>query len=216
MIFSPPDFMSFFHVTYLGNIDSILKNGIVSRKLANNIQEKGTSPKIENHADDGVINNRNSKNMQRKDLDYSIEDYALLYLNPRNATLFRLQKENQRPVIIEIDKSILENHGIYVTDRNYACRDCLVFKVDVNNFDDTQEKMIDFDRLWSKFWHDDELTKHIMQAELLIPFVVEPRMITKFHINPYEEIDPAKIPIYFLQEKGIDIDVSGKYYFDIR
>ncbi len=170
-----------FHMTAIDNLESILTHGILSKHLA---EQRGL---LKKDISDGEI--QEHREVKRETVFWKpIHDYASFYYNPRNAMLFRVLKEmGSDVVILGVERQACDGVDFVVSDRNAAAATA--------NFGHTQAFLdqINWDAVFSESWNkgDDEHQKNarqVMQCEVLIPDVVEPRWISTIYckdINAY-------------------------------
>ncbi len=111
-----------YYICHMDNISSIIKNGILSHNLARKL--KGNVKDISNPK---VQRRRKYKTLPNGNL---LHDYANLFFNPRNATMYSLKTNTKinfdELCIIAINKDILQQNGIYISNTN-ASKDIAEF-----------------------------------------------------------------------------------------
>jgi hypothetical protein len=158
---------SLWHMSHRQNIQSICKTGILNYKVAYKL-----SPKPIDISDPNAQRWR-----ERKEPIYKrpIHEYVPLYLNPRNAMLYKRRECQQDICIIEVDLQLLNKHEFLFTDGNAASRNTKFF----NNIDDLIK--IPWDVLRSSGWIDKPDGKRKMCSEVLIYPMVPIKFILKIH-----------------------------------
>lgn len=111
-----------------------------------------------------------------------LHEYANLYVNGRNAMLFQLLKQGHKLCVSRVSASVLDLPGVVVTDQNAARG-----KVRFGPADQGLERL-DEAVLYAQYWtHPDPLEqdrrKGIMQAEVLVPSCVEPKLIIGAYVS---------------------------------
>lgn len=141
-----------YHMTAVANLRSIFEKGLCSHRAQKPLQD------ISN----GGIQNRREC---RKEPCYgkSLHEYASTYLNPRNAMLFRVQKQESEICILRISTRILDDHRFVFSDRNASVfRARPVFTTDIGTV-----LKFPFGRIFSRSWHDrDEQGNWVKNAEI--------------------------------------------------
>ena len=161
------------YIVAIGNISSILENGILCYELASNMAH--TSVALEE-----VQERRAKKRIPGGQL---LHRYVNLYLNARNPMLFRLMKNVSEDLcILRIDKGVIEHLGVVLTDRN-ASSDYVTFYT----LSESVGKL-DVDRIYARYWkHDDQIEewehKSIICAEVLVPHSVTAKHIIGAYVT---------------------------------
>jgi len=110
----------------------------------------------------------------------SVHDFANLYINPRNATMFKLMIEGiveTQVVIVVLDDVINVGRKVFFSNMNAACKEADFYSV-------TQAaSKLDWDVIFGPGWNDDDpdekkRKKAIMCAEVLIQDRVEPKFLS--------------------------------------
>ncbi len=101
-------------ITYIENVPSILRSGILSHNRSQDIPFKDIS-------EGGVQERRAKKKIigTNKSLHY----YANLYFDAHNPMLSSRRSENDKICVLKIADSVLDIDGVIITDQN-AARDC--------------------------------------------------------------------------------------------
>ncbi len=153
-----------YHITHIENLVGILSRGILSH--GNDYQNVDIS--------DGEVNARRARSepiYKRR-----LHEYATLYVNPRNAMLYRVQRTYGDDVIIlAIDKTAIVNSEFVFSNMNAAS--------DHASFINDLQKLcrVDWSPTFRKSWAEggsvDSRAKSIMMAECLINSSVPPEHI---------------------------------------
>ena len=150
------------HMIHIKNLDTILKYGLFAH---NNPYKKIDISNKE-------VNNR--RNAIEPIYEKSIHEYVPFYFNPRNAMLYRNQKEFGEDIII----LGFSNEKVIFTNANAAADDTL-FTNDITEL--FNEEFIDFSEIFSRSWNNfgnpDYKLKQSMMAEILVYNHVEIKYI---------------------------------------
>ncbi|MBM7560457.1 hypothetical protein JOC61_002272 [Marinitoga litoralis] len=103
-------------------------------------------------------------------------EYVPLYINPRNAMLYRYLKEKRNIVILEISNKILRIYDHYFSIKNASAEDAIFTK----NIKDLELKK---DMIFSKNWYGNKELKQIMQSEVLIYEKISVKYIDRVIVN---------------------------------
>ena len=180
------------YITHVDNLESILEMGILSRDL---VVELGISP-VGIHDQDIVL--RRGKR--------GLWPFANLYLQPRNAMLFKEVKNSVPVVVIWVDRTILlENTTTMFSDGNAGSALSNLFA-----YADGLERV---KRLWEdelnrRYWNRE--SKRTMQAECLVPRAVDARYIKKISVQ--NESMKARVEL-ITKGRGFEIIVDSELFF---
>jgi hypothetical protein len=184
-----------YHMTHIDNLENIFKYGL----LPHNNKHK----KVD-------ISNRDV-NARRNKIETiyfkSIHDYVPLYFNPRNAMLYRNQKEHDNNIIILAlnPTSIIDNYKNNFIFSNKNCStDGVIF---FNKLEKLKE--IDWETLRSHSWNDDTYIKQVMMAEFLVYEKISQQHFEKIYC---QDLDIAKKLSQQFGDK-IEIEINEKLFF---
>lgn len=165
---------SFWHMTHVDNIRTILKRGILSNTQAyNNARPVDIS-------DHGVQKRRGKTDpIYRRNL----HDYTPTYLNIKNPMLFVKGDIQNKICLIELSLSILSENSFLFTDGNAAAK-ITAFYNSVNDL-----KRLPWDVLNAEYWNDFEDGKRKRCAEVLVYPNISPQYIKKIYCNSYETLE---------------------------
>ena len=157
-----------YHMTHIEHLPSILAHGLLSHN--NPYKKHDISNKSANDKRERIepIHNR------------SVHEYVPFYFNPRNAMLYRVQKEQgDNIVLLEIKKEILLLNGVIFTNGNAAAQS-LGFADDIDDL--LNPSFINWDEVFATSWNDANENvknekKFKMMAEVLVPDMVPSAMI---------------------------------------
>ena len=193
-----------FFITHVGNLESILKKGILS---PNNVDKLGIQPK--EISNEKIVNTRKRIMVKGKNL----VDYAHVFFNPKNAFLYQKLKEytHTKIVIIELTCDV-SDEGIYITNKNAAV-DGFDTKIDAFSGLDyykiipsIEEDTLPIGRGWSRQpgWANPSRAK--VMAECLVPDKISPKHFESIHVSAHDvkaEIIPM---LYELPDLEIKVD----------
>jgi hypothetical protein len=160
-------------ITHIGNVPSIIQEGIVSRN-------KAIRDRINNHdiSMGSVQDWRSGKKIPgtRNEL----HDYANLYFDAHNPMLSARRSRNNEICVLRVDNNILDLEGVIVTDKN-AARECWFKPVDAGL------PLLDAREVFAKYWTSDDLIeeyrlKGIKCAEVLVLDCVDPEYISGAYV----------------------------------
>ena len=146
-------------ITYIENVPSILKRGILSHNISRNINFHDIS-------ESGVQERRAKKKIPGT--NKSLHDYANLYFDAHNPMLSKRRSENDKICVLRINNMVLDIDGVIITDQN-AARECW-FKTVVEGL-----QLLNKEEIYTTFWTDNNdpikeyKQKGIKCAEVLVP-----------------------------------------------
>lgn len=163
-------------LTHIDNVASIMTNGILSNRQAARLPHRSVAdPRIQSWRERTMVPG-----------GLPLHDYANLYINGRNAMLFRLVKEQppQDLAVIAVDPSdLLDAPGAVICDRN-AAKSGPRFLASPEGLG-----MIDREVVFAEYWtnHDDPkarlLHETLMCAEFLVPDLVEREHFRRVYVS---------------------------------
>ena len=153
-------------ITYIENVPSILKRGILSHNISRNINFRDIS-------ESGVQELRAKKKIPGT--NKSLHDYANLYFDAHNPMLSARRSENNEICVLRIKNTVLNIGDVIITDKN-AARECWFKTVDEGL------PLLNKSEIYATFWIYDNLIKYdkhkgIKCAEVLFPDCVHPDYI---------------------------------------
>ena len=164
-------------ITPIDNVESIVKNGLLSHNGAKRYSHIDVSMREVQELRSQVIIERSRR---------SLHDYANLYFNARNTMMYYL-KMNRKDFpesycVLAVDYDVLGVEGVIVSDMNAA--------ISLARFDKPREMLgvINFQRVFADSWnHPDEFDKRRhrgeMCAEVLVPNRVDTEYIHGAYVN---------------------------------
>ena len=184
------------HITEFENLESILKNGLISLRKLNRLGLQ--------------VKHLTTPESRQIDCYYRLDDFVRLAYTP----YYDMIPANtyygyiQNPVIICIDSKILLNKtGILYSNKNALANDVYLCENEEEIY-----KYIDFDKTYTKRTmenYDDVEYKNARQAEILIPHCIERSYIKKIVVE--EGMDISNLCKY-----GISIEhftIKDSYHF---
>lgn len=153
------DILELHFITYIENVPSILKKGILSHNKSKHISFRDIS-------ETGIQERRAKKKIPG--INKSLHDYANLYFDAHNPMLSARRSENDDICVLRIKGTILEIEGVIVTDKN-AARECWFKPVDEGL------KLLKSDEIYATFWtySNDPIKEYkhagIKCSEVLVP-----------------------------------------------
>jgi hypothetical protein len=179
-----PEKMSFYYITSFKNVDSIFNKGIFCRERV----EKDPNIKFEDFSD---------KDIQQRRKEKGLHKYVPLFINPRNALLYRYLKEGRNVVILEIDSEVANQTGTLISYGNASSKNAEISIYTKQTFES-----LNFDDIFSIYWWREPKIKSITQSEILIPEIVDKKYIKNVYtfsgenkrtLENKEKIDRKKI-----------------------
>ncbi len=173
---------SFYYITHINNINSILLEGILSHQ---NIEDKGINYTA--IYDKSIVSNRKLKQTPE---GKSLWKYSNVYFQPRNPMLYRvvLEKGVDNIAVIELDRQVLNIPGIYITDGNAAN--------DITEFYDYKSGISIVSKMWetikAQWWNSLDGSKRKIMAEALIPDVIPPNLIHSIFVAKHNIAEKVK------------------------
>lgn len=148
-------------ITYIENVPSILKRGILSHN-----KSKSRNINFRDISESGVQERRAKKKIPGT--NKSLHDYANLYFDAHNPMLSARRSENNEICVLRIKNIVLNIDGVIITDKN-AARECWFKTVDEGL------PLLNKGEIYATFWtdNDDPIKEYkhagIKCAEVLVP-----------------------------------------------
>lgn len=171
-----------YHITHVDNLESIMKHGILSKRL---LQELNISPTL-------VLNEKKIKNKKTphgRSVDPILRpmDFVNFFFQPKNPLLYRLVKENKKIIVLEISFDI-DSPGIYVSDGDITNKKTKWFSsLDVNNEIVNINKVSIMDG-----WLYNQDDKRKIMSECKIPDIVMPSHIRSIYASNDDMVNKIK------------------------
>lgn len=144
-----------YHMTDIGNLGSILENGLLSHNEAH--REGRIATDISDHTVQDIRSNKADPFYKR-----ALHEYVPLYFSPRNPMLYRRREMQEDIVILGVDARLLLEPGVLFTDGNAAANETTCYR---------GSHMLDrlpWDSIRAEHWVDIEEGKRIKCAEVLV------------------------------------------------
>ena len=159
-------------ITYIENVPSIRKRGILSHNESRNINFHDIS-------ESGVQERRAKKKIPGT--NKSLHDYANLYFDAHNPMLSARRSKNDEICVLRIKNIVLNIDGVIITDKN-AARECWFKTVDEGL------PLLNKDEIYATFWTDNNPIKEykhagIKCAEVLVPDCVHSDYIIGAYVD---------------------------------
>jgi hypothetical protein len=150
----------------LENIPSVLKHGILSNERAAKIIHKSVAM--------GLVQDR--RDMKQVVGGLKLHQYANLYFHARNPMMYSRKERATSLCVLRVSTEVLKLEGVVIADRNAAGGWARFL-------DPSQWAVLDFDRIFATDWRDSDKFEYFDRkakkcAEVLVPHVVEPRLLT--------------------------------------
>lgn len=206
--------LEFYYITHIDNLPSILSKGLLSHKKVNELRINYKSI-----ANEEVLEKRKEK---------GLEDYVNLYINPRNAMMYRVKDETPQNslAILAISGEIIKYYEDLKISIGNAASDYSVIldrneieNLDIYKFfnevrkikDWTSETQIDI----SEFFKDDRPNKFLslkvfLQSEILIKGAIDRRFFKAVYV-PNEE---TKEKVKAFMPKNIPVINAPEFFFE--
>lgn len=160
------------YITPIENIPSILKHGILCHNLARKLKPASIAmERVQERRKNRAIPNGGN-----------LHDYANLYINARNPMMYLRRGCHRQICVLAIDKGVLDEQGVVVSDMN-AAREIALFSPP----DEGLEKL-KVEEVFAERWtHSDPIVqsrhKGIMCAEVLVPNCIHPKFILGAYVS---------------------------------
>ena len=153
------DMKSLWYITHINNLESILKNGILSHKEC---QEMGIR-----HMD------VSDHDVQKRRKEF--HDYVPLFFATNTPMLYVVLSKSAQIVLLEISTLVLSNYRVKFSDGNIASSDTMIF-TDLRDLEKLDwEIILSHNPAYWKEW------KRKRSAEVLVPERIPPNYIVGVH-----------------------------------
>ena len=176
-------FEKLYYIVPISNLNGIFKYGKVFSR--NNAKKEGLI--IEDPSDKDVQKRRANKVIYETCRNsFTLHDYVNLYINPRNAMLYRYLKTKKKIAILEFSGDLLLKKFRYVrfSFKNASAEDAIITE-SPNLIRENIQK------IFSSSWNGDEELKKVMQSEVLV-FGYVPIDFLESIIVPSKHIEEVK------------------------
>lgn len=194
------DLTELHYITPISNVASILDRGILSYASAKRVKHDSV-------ADEEVQERRSKVRVRGKT---RLHRYTNLYLNARNAMLYRRLQEGRRNdlCVLKVATEVLDLPEVVIADGNAASGYAQFHSVEDGLAALRKEE------LFADYWtHDDpiETMRHRsrMQAEVLVPSVIGPEYVTEAYVGS----DLAAAGLHRVVGRRIPIVRNNRMFF---
>jgi hypothetical protein len=143
-----------FHITHIDNLETILKNGLLSHN----------NPYKKTDISNQDVNSR--RNKIEPIYKNNLHNYVPFYFNCRNSMLYKTQKEFGENIIILIfERDIMLKNNVLFTNKGAATND-VKFTNDIKDLLDND--FINWANVKARSWDLDKNLKQTMMAEMLL------------------------------------------------
>ena len=178
------DIKELYYMTDEENLRSILDKGILSHTRAE---------KVVNHHDvsnSSVQGLRADKYLERAVASkkaLTVHQHAVLYINPHNAMMRVIKDSFPKLCVLRISKTLLERRGAIISSRNAATTEASFFTPDAFRLSPTSSAILTNPKAFGKGTDSEKLKrKQVRQAEILIPYEINPRYIVGIIVRSAE------------------------------
>ena len=192
------DLRELHYITAIANLPSILRHGILSHTLADQLAHDSVAmPEIQERR----------RNKQIPGARF-LHDYANLYFDAHNPMLSKCRGRNADICVLHIDPAVLDQAGVIVTDRNAASNWVGFFPVAHGL------SVISRERVFARYWthrddpYDEMNHKSEKCAEVLVPDRVDVQFIAGAYVA-----NPAALAEFERQNFQLPVRVRGDMVF---
>ena len=186
------------YVTTIANLPSILRHGILSHTLADQLAHDSVAmPEIQEK--------RRNKQIPGARL---LHEYANLYFDAHNPMLSKCRGRNAEICVLHIDPAVMDQAGVIVTDRN-AASGWVGFRPMADGL-----SVISRERVFARYWtHRDDPYEEMSHksekcAEVLVPDRVDVRFIAGAYVA-----NQAALAEFERQNFQLPVRVRGDMFF---
>jgi len=174
----PDELRDFHYITHVSNLDSILEAGILSHRRASDLDHES------------VANERVQarREVRRFPTGLALHDYANLYLDARNAMMYRISMgaAHKSLCVVEVSKDVLTLPGVVVTDGNASCGSG-VSATRVFTPDEGVHTLLSEDVYRHSWSHSNPFIKQELKrkrmAEVLVPHHIPPQFFRRVLVS---------------------------------
>ena len=177
-----PEIKSLYYITHVDNLPSILRHGILSRRL---VQDRGVQ--FTSIYDAAIVSNRQTKTAPD---GRSLWEFANVYFQPRNPMLYRVlhEKDIKELVILGVSAGVLSSPGAFITLGNAASA-ATEF---VPSAEGRKRILEMWDTIDSDWWNAVDGSKRKIMAECLAPDAIAPCDIHTIFVASHEVADMVR------------------------
>src|SRR6266571_4235900 len=165
------DITELHYITAIANFPSILRHGILSHTLAEQLAHDSVAmPEIQER--------RRNKQIPGARL---LHEYANLYFDAHNPMLSRCRARNGEICVLRVDQAVLEGDGVIISTRN-AASDWASFWPVADGL-----AMLERDRIFARYWThpDDPFEEMSHKSEKCAEVLVPERIDAAFVVGAY-------------------------------
>lgn len=180
-----------YHLTKLSNLDSILENGLVSRKII--IEENA---KFDDVADPGIISKRT---------ELGLDKYIPFHFHPYSSfdVAVKSRFNNDEFIYICLSRSLaIENDFKILIKHPLTVEDCILM-----NYDEGFDK-IDWDSMHT-YGTESDYTKHVKMAECITDLVVPAKFFQSIAVRNNE----SKA---YVEQKLVEYEIVDPPFVDVK
>ena len=177
------DIEELYYISDIDNVPSILDKGILSHNDVKDIPHKDISNK-----DIQALRKDKLVSIDASHTQLSLWSFVCLFAQPHNAMMHVSKGKNI--CVLRIDKKILEQQGVLISDRNASCYNAIFTNVEKWALTDETARC-----LYSRYSlpHNNNLIstndyKSIRQLEVLCPIRVAKEFILGFFVKQHEDM----------------------------
>lgn len=191
------DIQELHFITDIKNVDSIMREGILSHNKAGRIPHRSI-------AEQGVQERRQNKKIPGT--NKRLHDYTNLYFNAHNPMLSARRQLNDSICVLRINKHVLSIEGVIITDQN-ASRDCWFKPVSEGL------PLLKHEEIFAEFWinradpMEEYRLKGIKCAEVLVPKCVHPSHILSAYVANNTALSNFK------KASTLSVQINGNLFF---
>jgi hypothetical protein len=186
------------YITAIANLLSILRHGILSHTLADQLAHDSVAmPEIQ----------QRRRNKQIPGARF-LHEYANLYFDAHNPMLSRCRGRNNEICVLQIETGVLDLPGVIVADRN-AASSWTGFRSVAGGL-----SIINKERVFARYWthpndlYDEMSHKSEKCAEVLVPDRVDVKFITGAYVA-----NQMALLVFQQQNSQLPVQVRGDMFF---
>ena len=186
------------YITAIANLPSILRHGILSHTLADQLAHNSVAmPEIQERR-----RNKQIPGARR------LHEYANLYFDAHNPMLSKCRGRNAEICVLHIDPAVLDQAGVIVTDRN-AASDWVGFFPVAQGL-----SVISRERVFARYWthRDDPYEEMSHKSEKCAEVLVPDRVDVQFIAGAYVA-NQAALAEFERQNFQLPVRVRGDMFF---
>ena len=199
------DIADLHYITHVDNVPSIMQRGILSRYQVSRMP--GTQPM--SIADPRILERRSRRYIPRGHRRISLDRYANLFFNARNAMLYRRindydaeeRVEPESLAIVRVATAVLDLPGVVITEINAAAG----VEPRWHTVEEGLGRLV-HDEIFARYWEDHGHRQRMM-AEVLVPDRVPPQYL----VGTYSASEAASRSVSW--SRMLPVTVSPYHFF---